>query len=303
MKKGCIALLFLLFIGSLHAIQPTQEPSKSSRWMSVSSNGNYSVALKKDGTLWAFKTTKSKKSLLFITMPKQIGIGHNWVSASSGRTHALAVKKDGTLWAWGRDIRDGVKHKISSMLPIKITQSSDWVVAHTHGDSYTLALKKDGTLWGWGTIRMGKEMNLLTPKQITKIHDWERVSIGRYNIVACKADGTLWAWGENTKYINQNIFPTNLTSNIAPRKITLLPMLIQEMESSGMIISLRDPTQGGIIKENGSLWIWRRIDSKEILIEEPTKSSDWKSVCVKGNRVLAIKKEGTLWFWTIENKK
>ena len=109
----------------------------------------------------------------------------SWRTAHQYRTekYSTSITDTKIVDIWGRDIRDGVKHRISSTLPIKITQSSDWIVAHTHGDAYTLALKKDGTLWGWGTIRMGKEMNILTPKQITKIHDWQRISIGRDNIV------------------------------------------------------------------------------------------------------------------------
>lgn len=66
---------------------------------------NWTLAVKTDGTLWAWGsnangelgdgTTVSKSS------PVQIGSLTNWKLVSAGSYHSAAIKTDGTLWTWG----------------------------------------------------------------------------------------------------------------------------------------------------------------------------------------------------------
>ena len=63
------------------------------------------VAVKQDGTLWAWGydhygqvgdvTTSSKSS------PLQVGGATDWQAVAAGNRHTVALKLDGTLWAWG----------------------------------------------------------------------------------------------------------------------------------------------------------------------------------------------------------
>jgi alpha-tubulin suppressor-like RCC1 family protein len=67
----------------------------------------HSLAVKTDGTLWAWGrndfgqlgdgTTTNKNS------PIQIGTGSNWADVAGGHVFSLALKNDGTVWAWGRN--------------------------------------------------------------------------------------------------------------------------------------------------------------------------------------------------------
>lgn len=67
----------------------------------------HSLAVKNDGTLWAWGrndfgqlgdgTTTNKSS------PIQIGSGTNWTDVAGGHVFSLALKTDGTVWAWGRN--------------------------------------------------------------------------------------------------------------------------------------------------------------------------------------------------------
>jgi len=73
----------------------------------VAAGMNHTLALKSDGTLWAWGynvsgqlgdgTTTQRNS------PVHIGSDNKWVSISAGGYHTLALKSDGTLWAWGQN--------------------------------------------------------------------------------------------------------------------------------------------------------------------------------------------------------
>jgi alpha-tubulin suppressor-like RCC1 family protein len=79
-------------------------------WKAVAAGFDHLVAVKTNGTLWAWGrnnvgqlgdgTTVDKHA------PTQIGTDTTWVSVSAGTSHSAAVKADGTLWVWG-DGNDG----------------------------------------------------------------------------------------------------------------------------------------------------------------------------------------------------
>ena len=95
MKKNYF--LFLLLFLSLNSFAQC--------WSKISAGLNHTIALKTDGTLWAWGQNNGGQlgngTNTNQNNPVQIGTANNWSQISAGRYHSLAIKTDGTLWAWG----------------------------------------------------------------------------------------------------------------------------------------------------------------------------------------------------------
>jgi len=140
---------------------------------------NFSLALKNDGTVWAWG--RNDQGQLGIgdwndsDLPKQVMDLNNIVMISAGQNFSLALRNDGTVWTWGRGqygqlgqftevtgpkkengepangytFIDGYHHFLDRNKPIQIKGLSD-VSYIAAGDDHGMALDKKGMLWTWG---------------------------------------------------------------------------------------------------------------------------------------------------------
>jgi alpha-tubulin suppressor-like RCC1 family protein len=178
-------------------------------WSKVASGGNHMIALKNDGSLWAWGLNSSGQlgdgTTVAKSIPTQIGTATDWVQVSAGSASSYAVKSDGSLWAWGSNSggRLGDGTTTARTAPVRIGLQTDWVSVDG-GTDHAFAIKQDGALWGWGTntngqIGNGTTNNVLQPAQFMPGTSWQTFYAGRQNSMAIKNDGTLWAWGLNSR--------------------------------------------------------------------------------------------------------
>jgi alpha-tubulin suppressor-like RCC1 family protein len=188
--------------------RPHQNPARvgtDSDWASVSAFDSFSLAVKADGSLWAWgwgamgQLGQGDKSGSVV--PKRVGTGNDWTAMAAGYGHTLAAKADGSLWAWGYNgesqlgLGDDTTDRI---VPTRVGTDSDWASVSAF-DSYSLAIKKDGSLWAWGwngngQLGLDDTANRNVPTRVGTDNDWAAVG-GFVHTLAVKADGSLWACG------------------------------------------------------------------------------------------------------------
>jgi alpha-tubulin suppressor-like RCC1 family protein len=278
-------------------------------WQSVSAGNAHTLAIKGDGTLWAWGSNwgfqlglgddESRKT------PTQVGSSTDWQSVSAGDYHNLAIKTDGTLWAWGMNEEGqlGLGNNTTTNTPTQVGSSTDWQSVSA-GNAHTLAIKGDGTLWAWGNndfgqlgvslVGKGPATTTNTPTQVGSSIDWRSVSAGKRgsadngNTLAIKTDGTLWAWGANSE--GQLGLGNNTTTNT--------PTQVGGSTDWQNVSTDYSSTFG--IQTDGTLWAWGWNATGQLGLGDytnknaPTQvetSTDWQSV----SHAIAVKTDGTLW--------
>ena len=170
----------------------------------VLTNGNWSMGIKTDGTLWGWGTSEHGELLQGESGPTQKleprQLMADVKAVATGWRTVYAVLNDGRLYAWGTgsgpNFGDGSDTADFQTRWSPVLIGSDFTDVFT-AVSHTIARKRDGSIWGWGTNLQGNLFDLPlktpTPTRIADAHDF--ISVATYNTILAKADGTLKVGG------------------------------------------------------------------------------------------------------------
>ncbi|HMM12669.1 MAG TPA: hypothetical protein PKE03_11300, partial [Bacteroidales bacterium] len=174
---------------------PTQIGT-ATNWKTVVAGRVHSLAIRNDGTLWAWgRNTYGQLGIGSTTnqnTPTQIGSATNWKTIAAGGYHSLAIMNDGTQWAWGYNyygqLGDG--STINRYTPTQIGTATNWK-AVAAGTNHSMAIRNDGTLWAWGhnpygQLGDGTTANKNIPTQIGTSTDWNAVAANGLHSLAFK---------------------------------------------------------------------------------------------------------------------
>jgi alpha-tubulin suppressor-like RCC1 family protein len=203
-----------LGIGTIHdvmdnQIDPVQVQSLRDV-IKIAGGDSHNLALKKDGTVWAWGANGYGQSGADRHVPTHSPLQVPGLSdvkdIAAGLNHSLALKQDGTVWQWGSNVyNSSLASRDDSgfhFQPARVEGLSD-IVAIASGLRHSVALKKDGTVWTWGINNNGElgdgtTVDRFTPVQVVGIKDVEAlISAKDGRTIVRKTDGTFWAWGLN----------------------------------------------------------------------------------------------------------
>jgi alpha-tubulin suppressor-like RCC1 family protein len=224
-------------------------------------NNGYSMALKNDGTVYAWgsnlygalgngTTGVANNS----SVPVQSLISDVY-AISAGGWFSVALKNDGTVWTWGHNSEGqlGNGNLINTSIPVQVAGLTN-VVQIVAGTYHFLALKNDGTVWACGDNVSGQIGNgntgtdATTPVQVSGLTNVIKIDAGRFFSLAVKNDGTLWTWGENL--YGQLGNGSNTDSNV-PVQVTGLSGINPAIVAAGDFHCM-------VVKNDGTIWSWGR---------------------------------------------
>jgi alpha-tubulin suppressor-like RCC1 family protein len=160
----------------------------------IDASGEHSVALKNDGTVWAwgwnYYGQLGDGTKVDSHIPVRVSGLTDVGAIDAGWYHNAALKNDGTVWAWGWNyygqLGDGTS--ADSNTPVQVGGLSG--ATHvTVGSYHTAALKSDGTAWAWGDNQFGQlgdgtDTATNTPVRVSGIASVKKVSAGGRHTMA-----------------------------------------------------------------------------------------------------------------------
>ena len=329
--QGFLVGLFVTAM-SLAVAAPGNEPLPR-----VAAGGYHCMAIDGAGALWTWGRNYAGQLGNGTTedshVPIRIGEDSDWVAVSAGDHHSVVMKRDGSLWAWGYNHfgQLGIGTTEDAHSPVPVKGGEDWV-AFTAGDYHTIGLKQDGSVWTWGCnkrgqlgigsvaaghkpIRVGEKKWMVVPVEMDEIvrvvedahapvrvgtdNDWVTVDAGGYYCVGLKKDGSLWAWGDN-RYGQMGQ---------GTRNHELLPVRIgEETDWAAVCAGVHHVLA---TKRDGTVWAWGLNEYQTIPVTVKVRdvrtpvaaelSKDWGMMSGGWRHTLALKRDGSLWAWGLNN--
>jgi alpha-tubulin suppressor-like RCC1 family protein len=246
----------------------------------VSVGREYSLALKKDGTVWSWgenssgqlgiNNTTDQSTPVQVVGESGVGFLENIIDISAGTDHSIALQDDGTIWVWGENAdgqlgNGGTTDKIT---PIKVTGITN-VIEISAGWGYTHIVKSDGSIWSWGSgssgeLGIGTTTQSSIPVQVKGVGGTGflgniiDVSTGEQHILALKNDGTVYSWGSGGS--------GRLGNNASTNRNT--PVKVVNETNTGDLLNIQKISAGYnhsmALAQDGSLYVWGNNDAGQL---------------------------------------
>jgi alpha-tubulin suppressor-like RCC1 family protein len=193
----------------------------------VSTGRGFSLALRSDGTVWAWGNNGAgalggnATGQQVVSTPVQVPGLSNIVAIAAGTVSSAAVRADGTVWTWGNN--GGISGNVdtSGRLGLNLQQPNVVVgtaqqvmgltgITHVWASTESLlgqrffARRNDGVLFGWGANYGGVVSPLLTtvprvdpPAEVTVVTGVASGAAGQLHTVIINGTGAVISWGYN----------------------------------------------------------------------------------------------------------
>jgi len=227
-------------------------------WKQAAVGGSHSLAVKQDGTLWAWGNNWAGQLGIgqtnnTVSHASQVGPGAKWVKVWAGLLESVAQQADGSLWYWGGNPDPAIpatgKGSRNILSPMRVSTETNWVDVG-FGPWTVLATKSDGTLWAWGRqaelfTGAPTQAQNATPTRVGTNTDWKTLSgFGWLYQILSKKGGSLSAF--------------KVGSSSGSNALQAMPIPLREdIVAFAGIGSVRPVSV--VLTRDGEVWTWGRV--------------------------------------------
>jgi alpha-tubulin suppressor-like RCC1 family protein len=184
----------------------------------VSAGTLHSLALRSDGTVWAWGRNDLGQlgdgTTVSTEVPVQVTGLSRVTRISAGDDASLATRTNGitaltSVWAWGGNSKGqlGDGTFTNRLTPEQVAGiSTPYIAGISAGFQFAVVLGTDGSSWGWGADQSGQLDNARTGNPVTRPLQmtWTgsgitQLSAGYDHVLALRSNGTVLAWGGNSQ--------------------------------------------------------------------------------------------------------
>jgi len=254
----------------------------------LSAGNAFCLALKNDGTVWAWGNNGNGQlgdgSTTNRPYPVQVlgaggaGTLGNVKSISAGGSYCLALLYDGTVWAWGSNTSGqlGDGSTTGSSTPVQVLGAGGaGVLSDVKGiaaGGCSLAVKNDGTVWAWGSNIYGQlgdgttvDSSLLVQVKgvggAGNLSGIAAVAAGNQgHSIALASSGAVYAWGYNN--LGQLGDGTNGTGTDKSTPVQVTDSASAPL--SGMIVIQACDLHSLALKNDGTVWGWGANNNRNL---------------------------------------
>ncbi|HEX3029293.1 MAG TPA: hypothetical protein VHT34_08325, partial [Clostridia bacterium] len=283
----------------------------------VSIGSEYSLALKKDGSVWTWGAYNFGTDTLALKKPIQIkapedptGNLSQIVYIASESTHALALRKDGTLWGIGSDynaVQGFYRNSNTAARDAYKVPNLANVLSVATTDDFSAVLKSDGSVWAFGDLRGVGELHGSSEiiKQVKDAEDSTKYLTG---VVKMFGSGNCIAFVKNNGIVKiLTSRDSNWTSLTAEDKITVRKLNFFPAEKGILDDAVSMSFSSGfknclVCRKDGSVWVWSD-QVKEAADITPTNLKKVPGiqgaieVKAEVGHCMALTKDGTIYTW------
>ena len=277
----------------------------------ISAGGNHSLALKSNGTVWAWGyngygqlgdgTTTRKLE------PVQITGLTGVIAIAAGGNHSLALRGNGTVWAWGLNTNGqlGNGTTTSSSTPVQVSNLSG-IAAIAAGGNHSLALTTGGGIKAWGYNASGQLGDGTTTRSSIPLNvsgltsGVTAIAAGDAHSLARTSSGGVKAWGLNG---NGQLGNDSTTNSSTPVNVIGLTSGITAIAAGGFH-SLALTSSGAIkawgLNNDGQLGN-SSFTNYSYPVNVTSLTSDVIAIAAGGYHSLALTTGGAVWSWGLNS--
>ena len=261
---------------------PTAQGLTGVTALAVASDSLNGMALKSDGTVWAWGQNNDGQvgdgTTNDAVTPVPVQGLSNVTAIAQGGGFSLALERDGTVWSWGSNdsgqlgigqaSADGGADLTAHPHPTRLAALGN-IVAIAAGNAHALALTADGRVYAWGEAFQGAlglsaasaTTNQPVPLQAPGLAGIKAIAAGNQTSLALATDGSVWAWGDD----QHGELDRAMTDASSPQRVAGL---------SGITAIAAGGYHDVALDANGSVWGWGEDGSGQVGVPATSTCGD-----------------------------